>query len=98
MKSLNILALATLCAFSASHSMNSKALGTAAITWATVSPVASYLVNYIPNPLWLLDNLPGQRPGNIIIRYAWGLMIGGSIGTLAAVKVYNYLNSKPKNK
>ena len=98
MKFLNILALVTLCSFSASHSINYKAIAAAATTWVTVSPVAAMLVNYIPNPLWLLERLPGNRIDNLMLRYVWGTIIGGSIGTLAAVKVYNYSNSKPTNK
>ena len=90
MKSLNILALATLCAFSASHSINYKALGAAAITWATVSPIASFLTNVVPNPLWIIGCLLVD-PRDGASRYAMGGIVGGTVGTLAAVGMYRLI-------
>lgn len=64
-------------------------------TWVVVAPTVSLLVNTVPNPLWIIGcMLVDPRDG--ASRYAMGGIVGGTVGTLAAVAVYKTLKSQSK--
>lgn len=64
-------------------------------TWAVVAPTVSLLVNTVPNPLWIVGYmLVDPRDG--ASRSAMGGIVGGTVGTLAAVVVYKALKSQNK--
>src|SRR5205807_2278342 len=67
----------------------------AGLSWLAIAPITSLLVNIVPSPItqmgeWLLGN---TRRG-IALRCVGGGTIGGTIGTLAAVYVYNKIAAK----
>ena len=123
MKFLNILALATLCAFSSSHSINFKALAASALTFKIVSTAASSIFSSLSscdptnNVFGAVDYLGRRFPSyekqfynffnkHYIPTYLGYMrnhskikgLVGMTVGALAAIKVYNYLSSEPKNK
>lgn len=56
-------------------------------TWAVVSPLVSLLVNVVPNLLWIIGCLLVDQK-DFASRYAMGGIVGGTVGTCAAVAVY----------
>ena len=120
MKFLNILALATLCSFSASHSINFKALAASALTFDIVCPAAASIFPYLIPDLgnvgravhYLGKRLPSYKDQILKTYWTYYLpannfyllnqskikgLVGITVGALAAIKVYNYLDSKPEN-
>lgn len=65
------------------------------VTWAIVAPTVSLLVNTVPNPLWIVGCMLVD-PRNGASRYAMGGIVGGTMGTLAAVAVHKALKSQNK--
>lgn len=64
----------------------------AVITWVAIVPPLSRVINTVPNPLWEVGSLL-VGPRDLASRYALGGIVAGTIGTCAAVIVYNLFKS-----
>ncbi len=65
----------------------------AVATWIVVAPTVSLFVNTVPNPLQEIGCMLVD-PRDLASRYAMGGIVGGSVGTYAALAVYKALASK----